>query len=327
MKLNLTPCFFNQSVVFSTMAQVTFSNEQLNYFKFAAIVTEEFPSALRHCFVDMWDSKYRSLPGPVHRTWDDSPTVRSLLMSNEGKPSLPPSIKKWDVTELHTNIIFAETFRVPDATGTLRTLSQMYVSPLTRGPGGVRPDDFLPDPRTTGRSPEEVRVLAIDQLRRLRNVLSHFPNTKEIDTVRFNELIQLAKDSFDALGVPTYAIDAIRAQSDDDFPTKRTRRLNLMTTELSKEVEVLKDAVISVKNTEATMKRVINFGWFIVAFIVVCVCLYLIYCYINKDPKLQFNWVQEQRSDLNRNGKYVFNLIFKKQQPHTAFIFYIFHKQ
>ena len=191
----------------------------------------------------------------------------------------------------------------------------MYVIPLTRGPGGVRPDDFLPDPRATGRSPEEVRVLAIDQLRRLRNVLNHSPNTMEIDTVRFNELIQLAKDSFDALGIPTNVIDKIRAQSDDDFPTDRTCRLNLMISEHSKEVEVLRDAITSIRNVESTMNRVINFGWFIVVF----VCLYLIYCYINNNPKLQLNWTKkmitkkEQISDSNRNGKYIFNLIYIKQ--------------
>ena len=137
---------------------MVFTNEQLNHFKFAAIVTEEFPSALRHCFVDMWDSKYGSFPGPVRYTWDDSPTVRRTLGSNEGKPVLPPSIKNWDVTDLCKNTIFAKTFSVRDATGTLRTLSQ------TRGPGGVRPNDFLPHPRATGRSLKEVRVLAIDQL-------------------------------------------------------------------------------------------------------------------------------------------------------------------
>ena len=111
----------------------------------------------------------------------------------------------------------------------------------------------------------------------------------EIDTVRFNELIQLAKDSFDALGIPTNVIDKIRAQSDDDFPTDRTCRLNLMISEHSKEVEVLRDAITSIRNVESTMNRVINFGWFIVVF----VCLYLIYCYIDNNPKLQLNWTKK----------------------------------
>ena len=108
---------------------MVFTNEQLNHFKFAAIVFELFASALRSCFIDMWDSKCRSVPGALPHTWDDSPTVRRSLGSNEGKPSLPPSIKKWDVTELYKNTIFAKTFCVPDATGTLEPSARCTLSP------------------------------------------------------------------------------------------------------------------------------------------------------------------------------------------------------
>ena len=45
------------------MALKLFTNEQLNYFKFATIVQDEFPVALRQTFKSMWDNTFGYLPG------------------------------------------------------------------------------------------------------------------------------------------------------------------------------------------------------------------------------------------------------------------------
>ena len=66
----------------------TYSNDELNFFKFASIVLNEFPEALRQIFVDMWDK--RVAPHHSNQVWDDSIGVHNLLLNIEGpKPKYP----------------------------------------------------------------------------------------------------------------------------------------------------------------------------------------------------------------------------------------------
>ena len=93
------------------MAVKPFSNDDLNFLKFAAIVFDEFPKAIRHTFVTMWDKKIGVLPG--YQLWDDSPAVRNMLLVAEGGKtniSTNLAIDSWDCTMLFTATIFAKTF-------------------------------------------------------------------------------------------------------------------------------------------------------------------------------------------------------------------------
>lgn len=60
----------------------TFSSEQLNLLKFASVILDEFPTALRHVFVRLWDTKVA--PTPSFKAWDDSLLVRNMFLSKEG---------------------------------------------------------------------------------------------------------------------------------------------------------------------------------------------------------------------------------------------------
>ena len=61
---------------------MTFSPEQLNFFKFSTVVLDEFPIALRQVFVFMWDNLVATTPGVPK--WDDSMTVRNMFLAKEG---------------------------------------------------------------------------------------------------------------------------------------------------------------------------------------------------------------------------------------------------
>ena len=60
-----------------SMALQPFTNEQLNYFKFASIVLNEFAIALRQTFKSMWDNMFGHRPG--YQLWDDSMVVRNCF--------------------------------------------------------------------------------------------------------------------------------------------------------------------------------------------------------------------------------------------------------
>ena len=51
------------------MMWLTISIEQLNFFKFATIVLDEFPKVLQQIFVVKWDKEIAPLPG--YQPWDD----------------------------------------------------------------------------------------------------------------------------------------------------------------------------------------------------------------------------------------------------------------
>ena len=202
------------------MALQPFRDEQLNYFKFASIALNEFPTALRQTFRSMWDNNFGHLPG--FQAWDDSMVVRNLFLSSEGGKTKVPtnlSYNEWDCTALFQATIYARSFALPDSKGHHRTLSDLYVKPhkLPRG-------SFHASVVSPSRNKAETFALAIDQLRLLRNSLCH-SSSSEIDKPTFDQYVQYAKDAFKALGVKTDPIDVIGGLTESDVPTKEVRKL------------------------------------------------------------------------------------------------------
>ena len=68
-----------------------FRDEELNYFKFASIVLNEFPKALRQTFKLMWDNNF----GPT-QPWDDSEAARNSFLAKEGGTSKVPTKKSYE---------------------------------------------------------------------------------------------------------------------------------------------------------------------------------------------------------------------------------------
>ena len=204
------------------MATVPFSQEQLNFFKFSSVVIDEFPIALRHAFVHMWDNQVAPTPG--FYKWDDSPLVRNMFLSKEGgKTKYIPTGKsyhEWDCTALFEATLYAQSFAVPDGSGWFSTLDKVYVKPR-RLPSGT----FHPVISSPCGNQAETFALALDQLRLLRNTLCHQTSTQKIDKTTFDHYIQLAKDAFAALGQDTTRIDEIGKLDEEDFPTSRLQKL------------------------------------------------------------------------------------------------------
>ena len=174
------------------------SKERLNYLKFSIIVVDEFAKALRQTFKVMWDKKFR------RNQWDDSDAVRRLLHRNEcGNKGIPTqkSYEEWDCTALFKVTLYAKSFRSPDGTGNLKTLDELYLKPR-----GVPHGQFHGSVISANGDPCETFALSIDQLRRLRNSLSHSTST-ELDQNMFDQYVNLAKDAFEALSVKTDSID------------------------------------------------------------------------------------------------------------------------
>ena len=197
------------------MALRPYRNEELNYFKFVSLVFNEFPAALRHAFRTMWDNTIAHRSG--FQLWDDSSAVRNLFVSTEGGTTRVPthqSYMEWDCTALFQATIFAKSFATCH-----RTLSDMYVSPRAVPKGLFHASVLSP-----GGNVAETFALAIDQLRRLRNVLCH-STSSEIHKPTFDLYIQHAKDAFSALGVSTATIDAIGSLNESDFPASRVNEL------------------------------------------------------------------------------------------------------
>ena len=191
------------------MAEKRFSNEELNFFKFASIVYDEFPKMLRSTFVTLWNT--RIAPLPDYPEWTDSPAVRNLLLRSEGDTTKIPvkdSIEKWDCTALFQATIYSKTFPA------------ITISPSTKKPNPFHSSLISP----TGNQDETI-ALAIDQIRLLRNTLCH--SSKSSMTKKFFEYyVQLAKDAFHATGFSTSRIDDIGDLKEEDFPTEKVNELN-----------------------------------------------------------------------------------------------------
>ena len=196
------------------MVRVWYREDQLNFLKFTDIVTNDFPKAMRQTFRLMWDRKC----GPV--LWDDSEAVRKLFRAKEGGTTKVPthqSYEEWDCTALFQATIFAQSFALPDSTSHYKTLNDLYVKPL-----GLPRGSFHASVVSSGGDYYETVALAIDQLRLLRNSLSH-PAKGEMSKGTFNQYLQLVKDTFKALGLKTDKIDAISSES--GFPTSEVADL------------------------------------------------------------------------------------------------------
>ena len=142
------------------MVVKSFTDEQLNFFKFSIIVVDEFPKALRQTFKYMWENV-----GPGSN-WDDSEAVRDSFLTKEGGKTKVPtdkSYEKWDCTALFQATIYAQTFALPDSKGKLTTLSEWYVKPRPITHGSFHTSVVSPSGNKA-----ETFAFAIDQLRLLR---------------------------------------------------------------------------------------------------------------------------------------------------------------
>ena len=202
------------------MALQPFTSEQLNYFKLAFVVLDEYPKALRQTFKYMWDNFIGSRHG--HKMWDDSNAVRNVFLGLEGGKSRVPthlSYVEWDSIALFQATIYSQAFALPHSKGGHTVLSDWYIKSL-----GLPYGSFHASVTSLRGMKDETFTLAIDQLRLLRNSLLHSA-TPEIDKVTFNQHVQLSKDAFKALGLKTDPIDAIASLTDSDFPSPKVLKL------------------------------------------------------------------------------------------------------
>ena len=201
------------------MALQPFTSEQLNYFKFASIVLNEFAIALRQTYKSMWDNIFGHRPG--YQLWDNSTVVRKLFLAEEGGKTKVPthiSYEEWDCTALFQATIYARSFAASDSKGHYKTLGELYVKHHK-----VPPGKFHPSVVSSSGNTAETFALAIDQLRLLRNSFCHLDRSV-IDKPTFDQYVQLAKEAFTALGIKTDPIDAIDGLTESDFPTKEIRK-------------------------------------------------------------------------------------------------------
>jgi len=202
------------------MALQPFTKEQLNYFKFAFVVVNEFPEVLRQTFKQMWDKTFAHLPG--YQAWDDSIAVRNMFLGTEGgKTKVPTHLpyKEWDCTAFFQATIYAKSFALPDTAGHYRTLNDLYLKHC-KPPHGT----FHYSMVSPGGNNAETFAMAIDQLRLLRNALCH-SFSSEIDKKTFDQYIQHTKDAIKALGATTTPIDAVGSLTESDFPTEKVCKL------------------------------------------------------------------------------------------------------
>ena len=197
------------------MALQPYRDEDLNFFKFASLVMNEFPNALRQAFKTMWDNTYGHRPG--FQLWDDSTAVRNLFSSTEGGRTKVPvhrSYHEWDCTALLQATIYSQVFALHH-----ETLNDVYVKPRRQSPGHFHQSVVS----RTGNN-AETWALAIDQLRLLRNSVCQSTSSK-MTKVTFDQYVKHAKDSFQALGVSTASIDAVGSLSELDLPVNKVRKL------------------------------------------------------------------------------------------------------
>ncbi|CAB3995381.1 Hypothetical predicted protein [Paramuricea clavata] len=200
------------------MSMQPYSDEELNYFKFASIVLKEFPDALRSIFVDMWDTKVAA----SSTVWDDSPFVRNILHNNEAPNTKIPtnkSFKEWHCTALFQATLYARTFALPDSTGKKKTLGEIYL----KGRKPV-PAPFHSAVRSSSGDANETIALAFDQLRLLRNSLCH-TTSPCMNKVTFDDYVKHAKDAFTALNFSTTSLERIGNLKESDFPTNKVQKL------------------------------------------------------------------------------------------------------
>ena len=261
-----------------------FREEQLNYFKFAYVVINEFPKALRETFTSMWNKRYGYL-------WDDSIATRNLFFGKEVSKTTKVlkhlSYDEWDCTALFQATIYARSFALPDGKGLHKTLSELYVNKLPHG-------KFHVSVVSPSRNNAETFALAIDQLRLLRNALCH-STSSETDKATFDHRVQHAKDAFKALGVKTDPIDAVGGLTESDFPTKRVRALEEdIRKELQKDKQFLeeevKDGLLKVKSYITSNTAVL-----VVCYFCVTVLLLLFYCSAESNQDLHIKRTEEER--------------------------------
>ncbi|XP_028397079.1 uncharacterized protein LOC114520930 [Dendronephthya gigantea] len=196
----------------------SFLKEELNFFQFASIVFDEFPKMLRSTFVLLWDSKIAPLPG--YQVWDDTPAVRTLLLTLEGGTTPIPtnkSIEDWDCTALFQANIYSKTFAISTTT-TIKTLHDQFIK-------GKKPNPFHASLTSPTGNQDETITLAIDQIRLLRNNLCHLPKSS-ITKSDFDDYVELAKDAFVATGFSTDQVNYIGSLKEGHFPTERVNELN-----------------------------------------------------------------------------------------------------
>ena len=156
--------------------------------------------------------------------WDDSEVVRDSFLTKEGGKTKVPtdkSYEEWDCTALFQATIHAQTFALPDSKGNLKTLGELYVKPRGFMPNG----SFHASVSSPSGDQAETFALAIDQLRLLRNSLSHLTSSKKINKTTFDQYTEHAKDAFKALGVTTDSIDDVKSSPESHFPTEEVARL------------------------------------------------------------------------------------------------------
>ena len=186
----------------------TYSNEELNFFKFASIVLNEFPKALRQIFVDMWNKRIAPLHGK--QVWNDSTGVRILLFESKGPKCKIPiykPFKNWDCTALFQAILYAQTFALPDPVipSTKKTLYDLFL----RNPRVPLLDDsFHSSVASPSGDKNETIALVTDQLRRLRNSIFHSPSLL-LDKVKFDDYVKYAKEAFTAVNLSTKSLETI----------------------------------------------------------------------------------------------------------------------
>ena len=193
-------------------------DEQVNLSKAIIIVNDELAGALRQIFKSMWDNKFG--PGEF---WDDSETVRKSFLAKEGgrtrtKVPTKKSYLKWDCNDLANATIFATSLALRDSSGHLKTLNDLYVKPR-----GVPRECFHCSVVSPSGNKAETFALAIDQIRRLRNSVSHRDSSK-MDRATFYQFIQRAKEALQALGHSSSYIEEIGNLQESEFPTSEVKK-------------------------------------------------------------------------------------------------------
>ena len=230
-----------------------FGDEQLNFLKFASLVLDEFPKALRQAFKTMWDNKYGHRPD--FQVWDDSTIVRKMFYTeeeNSGKKTEVPvhqSYNEWDCTSLFQATIFARCFASKGS-----TLKALYAKPVAYG-------SFHASVISSGGNNEQTFALSIDQLRLLRNSLCHSTRCK-MDKATFDQRMNYAKGAFHALGVSTALIDAVGSLTAADFPTSKVRQLETRVKEETgkyiKFLEEVSSDLIEIKALLSAIKQTVG---------------------------------------------------------------------
>ena len=228
------------------MAAKTFSNEQLNFFKFSTLALDEFPKVLRQIFITMWNTKLTVMSGFI--PWDDSPKVRNMLLTYEGvKTRIPTtkSIDEWDCTAFFQATIYAKTFGNLISKGS--TLNDLYLKKIKLAPGC-----FHGSVQSMSGDHDKTRALAIDQLRLLRNTLCHSPKS-EMTKTDFDNYVRLAEEALSAVSIDTTFVARIGEMDEDDFPTEKVLQLRKRRINELRAVENMEQRLASIEKQISNM--------------------------------------------------------------------------